>query len=122
MKNHTVKCATGTSLTVNKSLAVVVKTRFQIHLKIGGPEVKMEKGTTFKDFFCELCQLQFDKKSIYDMHVSILHGGVITNKVTKDVENCDILVENGNECNDVNNLQNNISEDFIQNEDITEGD
>ena len=82
----------------------------------------MEKGTTFKDFFCELCQLQFDKKSIYDMHVSILHGGVITNKVTKDVENCDILVENGNECNDVNNLQNNISEDFIQNEDITEGD
>ena len=81
----------------------------------------MEKGTTFEDFFCKLCQLQFDKKSIYDMHVSILHGGGVINKVTKEVKNCDILVENGSECIVANDLQNDISEDFIQNKDITEG-
>ena len=26
-----------------------------------------------KDFYCYQCSLQFDKKSIYDIHLSILH-------------------------------------------------
>ena len=27
-----------------------------------------------KDFYCLRCSLQFDKKSIFDMHLSIVHG------------------------------------------------
>jgi uncharacterized Zn-finger protein len=27
-----------------------------------------------KDLFCELCLLQFDKKAVFDMHLSLVHG------------------------------------------------
>ena len=32
----------------------------------------MEK-LILKDLFCELCDLQFDKKSVYDIHMSFVH-------------------------------------------------
>ena len=28
---------------------------------------------TLKDFFCEICFLQFDKKAVYDIHMSFVH-------------------------------------------------
>ena len=34
---------------------------------------KMKKKI-IKDLFCFQCDLQFDKKSIYDMHLSIVHN------------------------------------------------
>ena len=27
-----------------------------------------------KDFFCENCKLQFDKKYVFDLHLSLVHG------------------------------------------------
>ena len=27
-----------------------------------------------RDLFCELCKLQFDKKVVYEMHQSVVHG------------------------------------------------
>ena len=27
----------------------------------------------FKDFFCDLCSLQFDKKYVYDVHIKLVH-------------------------------------------------
>ena len=27
----------------------------------------------FKDFFCDLCKLQFDKKYVYDVHIKLVH-------------------------------------------------
>ena len=30
--------------------------------------------TLFKDFYCKLCSLQFDKGIVFDMHQSIMHG------------------------------------------------
>ena len=33
----------------------------------------MEKPN-LKDLFCFQCDLQFDKKTIYDMHLSIVHN------------------------------------------------
>ena len=27
-----------------------------------------------KELFCEVCKLQFDKKSVYDIHLSFVHG------------------------------------------------
>ena len=35
----------------------------------------MEKKI-MKDLYCFLCSLQFDKKTIYDMHQSIIHNYV----------------------------------------------
>ena len=32
------------------------------------------KKKIIKDLFCFQCDLQFDKKSIYDMHLSIVHN------------------------------------------------
>ena len=32
-----------------------------------------KKSHTQKDFFCELCHLQFDKKAVFDIHFSIVH-------------------------------------------------
>ena len=81
----------------------------------------MEIGTTLKDLLCEVCRLQFNKKSIYDMHVSIVHEGVV-NKVTEEAENSGILVENENKPSVSNILQNIVSEDSTQSEDIIEGD
>lgn len=31
------------------------------------------KSHTQKDFFCELCHLQFDRKAVFDIHLSIVH-------------------------------------------------
>ena len=27
-----------------------------------------------KDFFCQVCDLQFDKKSVYNIHLTFVHG------------------------------------------------
>ena len=34
--------------------------------------LKMKKNI-LKDWFCELCSLQFDKKYVYDVHMSLVH-------------------------------------------------
>ena len=31
------------------------------------------KTNIMKDFFCKLCSLQFDKKYVYDVHMSLIH-------------------------------------------------
>ena len=31
----------------------------------------------FKDWYCEMCSLQFDKKIIFIMHLSIVHKEVV---------------------------------------------
>ena len=35
-----------------------------------------------KDLYCELCSLQFDKKYVFDLHMSLVHGKEI--KVKKE--------------------------------------
>ena len=46
-----------------------------------------------RDFFCSRCSLQFDNKSIFDMHLSIVHGVRIETKeedvICKDETNLD---------------------------------
>jgi hypothetical protein len=32
------------------------------------------KEMTGMDFFCKKCSLQFDKKYVYDLHLSLVHG------------------------------------------------
>ena len=34
----------------------------------------MEDRIILKDLYCELCSLQFNKKNIFDLHMSMLHG------------------------------------------------
>ena len=41
------------------------------------------ENVKLKDLFCNLCALQFHKKSIYDIHMSFLHGNI---KIQKEVE------------------------------------
>ena len=36
-------------------------------------ETEISKSYQKKDFFCEVCHLQFDKKAVFDIHNSILH-------------------------------------------------
>ena len=31
------------------------------------------KTNIIKDLYCELCSLQFDKKYVYDVHMSLVH-------------------------------------------------
>ena len=31
-------------------------------------------ATTIKNWFCELCKLQFDKKVVFDLHQKLVHG------------------------------------------------
>ena len=40
----------------------------------------MEEKPNMKDLICELCNLQFDAKKVYDIHQSVLH----TKKEIKD--------------------------------------
>ena len=47
-----------------------------------------------KDFFCEQCKLQFDKKIVYDMHLNIVHN--------KDIKIKSELVDDKNDIPDVN--------------------
>ena len=28
----------------------------------------------FRDFYCEKCYLQFDKKNVYNQHLTLVHG------------------------------------------------
>ena len=37
------------------------------------------KKWSFTDSYCEKCSLQFDKRSIFKMHLSIVHKGNLTN-------------------------------------------
>ena len=50
-------------------------------------ETEISKSYQQKDFFCEICHLQFDKKAVFDIHNSFLH------KSKNDIEN----VPKGNE-------------------------
>ena len=49
-----------------------------------------------KDFFCERCKLQFDKKIVFDIHLKIVHkeGGIKSELV--DTKN-DISIETSND-------------------------
>ena len=40
-----------------------------------------------KDFFCEKCTLQFDKKYVFDLHLSLVHGEEI--KVKSEPKICE---------------------------------
>ena len=49
----------------------------------------MENIIIVKDFYCELCSLQFDKKYVFDLHMSLVHGKEIKVKkepVTSEIE------------------------------------
>ena len=37
-----------------------------------------------KDLFCEKCTLQFGKKYVFDLHLSLVHGEKIEVKVVKN--------------------------------------
>jgi hypothetical protein len=51
-------------------------------------EIKMEEQKiVFRDLFCELCSLQFDKKYVFDVHLSIVHKQKI--KVKTEPEICE---------------------------------
>ena len=41
-------------------------------MKIDFSTGKMENGLQ-KDFFCQLCAIQFGKKAVFDMHLSLVH-------------------------------------------------
>ena len=46
-------------------------------------ETVLGKSHQLKELFCELCQLQFDKKSVYDIHNSIVHKIKMISKVNQ---------------------------------------
>ena len=50
---------------------------------------------TLKDFFCEICSLQFDKKAVYDIHMSFVHKVAI---IVKE-KNEDLGQDNNSENN-----------------------
>ena len=42
---------------------------------------------TLKDFFCETCSLQFDKKAVYDIHLSFVHKiEILVKEETEDLK------------------------------------
>ena len=47
----------------------------------------------FTDWYCEKCSLQFDKKMIFDMHLSIVHKEVVDIKEKPDETSTEILVQ-----------------------------
>ena len=38
-----------------------------------------------RDFFCERCSLQFSKKYVFDLHLSLVHGEKIEVKVESPI-------------------------------------
>ena len=44
-----------------------------------------EQKIILKDLFCTLCSLQFDKKYVFDVHLSIVHGQKIKVKTEPDI-------------------------------------
>ena len=48
----------------------------------------MENIIIVKDFYCELCSLQFDKKYVFDLHMSLVHGKKI------EIKNEPVTLEN----------------------------
>ena len=44
-----------------------------------------------RDFYCEKCSLQFGKKYVYDLHLSLVHGQEI--KVKKEPATCQEIFE-----------------------------
>ena len=45
----------------------------------------------FRDLYCEQCSLQFDKKYVYDLHLSLVHGQEI--KVKTESTTCEENIE-----------------------------
>ena len=39
------------------------------------------------DWFCDKCTLQFDKKYVFDLHLSLVHG--VEMKVKSEPQDCD---------------------------------
>ena len=55
----------------------------------------MENRIIQKDLYCEVCSLQFDKKYVFDLHMSLVHGKKIkikkeamTLETKMDIEKC----------------------------------
>ena len=47
------------------------------------------------DLFCEMCSLQFDKKAVYDIHMSFVHKNIddIKEKNTHVTKECYVTLE-----------------------------
>ena len=52
-------------------------------------------GIIIRDFFCEMCSLQFDKKAVYDIHMSFVHKKMddIKEKNTHVTKECYVKLE-----------------------------
>ena len=57
---------------------------------------------TLKDFFCVVCSLQFDKKAVYDIHMSFVHKIAIVAK-----EKNENMGQDNNSENDQNSYNSN---------------
>ena len=52
----------------------------------------------FKDLYCFQCSLQFDKKSIYDLHLSVMHDYVnrtesFLNEIKHEPDDSELQIE-----------------------------
>ena len=54
---------------------------------------------TSKDFFCKICSLQFDKKAVYDIHMSFVHKIATLIEEENEDLNQDINLENNTNLN-----------------------
>ena len=53
-------------------------------------DANREETKKMKNFFCENCSLQFNKKIVFDLHLSLVHGEKIE---VKDEDNKESLIE-----------------------------
>ena len=47
-----------------------------------------------KDFFCHLCSLQFDKKYVFDLHMTLVHKKTSTESPQSKIDKTAITKEN----------------------------
>ena len=40
----------------------------------------------WRDWYCQKCSLQFDKKSVFDLHLSLVHGEKLEIKVEQNLD------------------------------------
>ena len=64
------------------------------------------KTNKVKDLFCDLCSLQFDKKYVYDVHMSLVHKNCSTDSPSSKID--ETVVKRENKDTDVafENIQN----------------
>ena len=77
----------------------------------------MESDITIKDSFCELCQIKFNNKCVYDIHVSVMHGGNV-NKVSDKTEKIVLSFENEKPSTSQNVLHSDIAKESVSSENI----